>query len=76
MLVIIKGGIIPTSGRCPMAQTLGQFKVCFFVVLYNNFVISLYDYIMSFTYQITENLISDAIDVLYCNNYLNSTVAT
>lgn len=58
-----------------MAQNPRQLKVCFIVILYNNFVISLYHYIISFTYHITQNYISNTFNILYYNDYLNLTVA-
>ena len=61
----------PTGGGCPTAQSSGQLKVRFFVVLYNNFVISLHHHIMSSMYQVTKNCISDAIDILHHGNYSN-----
>ena len=71
MPVISESGAAPTGGECLMAQSLEQLKVHFFVVLYNNFVISLHHHIMSSTYQVTENYISDAIDALHRGDYSN-----
>ena len=52
-----EGGAAPT-GECPR-----RVKVRFFVVLYNNFAMSLHYHNMSFTCQITQDRISDAINV-------------
>ena len=62
---------MPDGSKSGTAQSPEQLKVRFFVVLYNNFVISLHHHIMSSTYHVTENRTSDAIDTLHCGDYSN-----
>ena len=64
-----------TGGGCQTAQSPGQLKVRFFVVLYNNFATCLHHQIMSSTYQVTQNCISDAINTLHNGDYSNPTAA-
>lgn len=47
-----------------MAQSLQQLKVHFFVNLYSYFVTSLNDQNISSIYQIIQNCINDAINIL------------
>ena len=66
----------PTGGGCPTAQSPRRLKVRFFVVLYDNFAMSLHYHNMSFMYQITQGRISDTINALYDGDYSNLIATT